>query len=138
MAAQLLRGHDARFAVFVSSQEDCRLSQLDDSDLVTQYLLVRLADDESAALAAVLAKSADRTLGDYTVGTCSHSRLPVVLLRIRFHRRAPAQGIAGDGEEGTIDRSLTEPWLDIADQAVLPPPGSDRPAVPFTWFRGES
>jgi hypothetical protein len=137
MAAQLLAGHDERFAVFVSSQEDCRLSQLDDSDLVTQYLLARLDDAESGALAAVLEKSTGLTLADYTVGTCSHSMLPVVLFRVRFRRREPAQGMTGDTGPDTIDRSLTEPWLDIADQAVLAPPGSDLPPLPFLWFRGE-
>lgn len=132
MAAQLLRGHENRFAVFVSSQEDCRLSQLDDSDLITQYLLVRLDGDETHALTAALGKTAKLTLEDYAVGTCSRTGLPVVLFRVRFRRREPALGV----EQGAVDRSLTEPWLDIADQAVLAPPGRNQPPVPFAWFRG--
>jgi hypothetical protein len=132
MAAQLLGGHGGRFAVFVSSQEDCRLSQLDDSDLVTQYLLVRLSNDEAKALSAVLDTTAKLSLDDYVVGTCLRESLPVVLFRVRFHRREPALGTG----QGYVDRSLTEPWLDIADQTVLAPPGSSLPPVPFTWFRG--
>jgi len=130
MAAQLLGGHGGRFTVFVSSQEDCRLSQLDDSDLVTQYLLVRLDEDDAKALTRTLRHSAEPSLDAYAVGR--DDRGPVVLFRVRFRRRTPALG----PEQGTVDRSLTEPWLDIADQTVLGPPDRNLPAVPFTWFRG--
>ncbi len=131
MAAQLLDDHVGRFSVFVSSQEDCRLTQLDEGDLITQYLLVRLDEDDKAALSAVLDKTAQSGLEDYVIDVSDEGH-PIVLFRVRFRRRNPALG-AG---RGVIDRSLTEPWLDIADQAVLAPLTGHLPAVPFAWFRG--
>ncbi len=132
IAAQLLGTTSDRFAVFVSSQEDCRLTRLDDSDLVTQYLLIRLDDDDESRLRET-ARQHDAVADDY-IFLRDPEGGAVVLYRVRFRRTAPALGING----GRIDRSLTEPWLATADQAVLPPPGGNSMVLPFDWARSES
>jgi hypothetical protein len=128
MAAQLLAGYDQRFAVFVSSQEDCRLTCLDDSELVTQYLLLRLdGDDEERFL--LRCKSMERDPAGHVVHRDSAGKQPIVVLRVRYRRTLPALGT----QDGKVERSLQEPWLEIAEQAILGAPDSGCAPLPFAW-----
>ncbi len=127
IAAQLLAVHLDRFAVVVSSQEDCRLTVLDESGLITQYFLIRRDDhiEPRFLRACARAKIADPERFAVSVRPGSD---PVFVYRVRFRRTAPALG----PERGRIDRSLTEPWLTIADEAIIPPFDSG-PVLPFEW-----
>ncbi len=129
MACQLLGQHLSRFNVFLSSQEDCRLTILDESDIVTQYLLIRLDQPalerlHAACVVAGLGKP-ERFIAFYD----RESGHPVVLYRVRLRRTAAASA----GERQERDHGLTTAWLEISDEAVILPPGELRQEVPFAW-----
>ncbi|MDP6344483.1 MAG: hypothetical protein QF491_13175 [Alphaproteobacteria bacterium] len=128
MAAQLLSGHDRRFSVFVAGQEDCRLTVLDEGEIITQYLLIRLADADLEAFVDSVALNGGKDSADYSVTGMADGPLPV-LYRLRLRRTKAAQ--PGSGRRR--DRDLLKPWLEIAEEAVLPRPGIAGPAIPFAW-----
>jgi hypothetical protein len=124
MAAQLFAAHRLRFSVFVSSAEDGRLTVLDESPLITQYMLIKL-DAEDAERFAEAAKDFG---GAQAFGAADRPR--VLLYRVRFRRTQVAQPEARGLRS---DRSLQAPWLEIADEAVLSPGADPRLAVSFAW-----
>ena len=130
IAAQLFGEHGLRFTVFVASQEDGRFTLLDDSALITQYLLVRFdAADRQRFLAEA---GSGGSVKAYCIA--EENGLPVMLYRVRFRRTRAARPV---GEELRADYSLDTPWLEIADEAILAPPDVSRREIPFTWSRVE-
>lgn len=126
IAAQLLAAHDLRFTIYVASQADGRLTLLNEQDGVSQHLLVRLSGPGRAAFEAALrAQRAD--LARYAVAVENGD--PVVLYRLRFRRTEAAQPSADRAPE----RDLRRPWLQVAEQSVLPLAPGAAPVIPFAW-----
>lgn len=125
IAAQLLAALGGRFAVFLASQADGRLTLLDEREGVQQHMLVRLAGASREAFdAAMLAHAADPEA--YLVAEEGDD--PIVLYRLRFRRTSAAQPAVPRAPE----RDLAAPWLEISEQAVLPlAPGAR--VIPFAW-----
>ncbi len=124
MAAQLLAGYCQRFSVFIASQDDCRLRVLDESDLITQYLPIRLDEADLRRLRQAVGQNGLRafTLARMRGGGA------VVLHRLRLRRKVtmrPGKGPAGP--------SLDDPWLEIADETILPARGTKLRPLPFSW-----
>ena len=132
MAAQMLAAEGGRFAVLLSNQDDCRMTVLDETDFITQYMLVRLDREDAARFSAqALAAGADdgtafRVVADGRGQT-------VVIYRLTLRRSAaarPAQAPRDDAE-------LEAPWLEIADEALVavparhPVPGPQ--VLTFPW-----
>lgn len=125
MAAQLLCGEDLRFTVFASCQEDCRLTVLDESDVIEQYFLVsiqRAALEDRARNVEnyVVAEGLDEA-GEPTV---------VVSLCVRYTRTAAARPRPALQRH---DDDLYAPWLELIDETILPLPGRSAPSVAYAW-----
>jgi hypothetical protein len=133
MAAQLLSGRCPRFSVFVAAQDDCRLTVLDESDRITQYLLIRLEGAAAARLRTAAAAAGDPDLEVFSLFGSSAEQ-PIVLYRLGLRRTSAAR----PGKGQPIDRSLSAPWLEIADEAVLPDPDLTREPLPFAWATAEA
>jgi len=128
MAAQLLAMHGGRFSVFVSGQEDCRLTVLSEVDGVTQYLLVQVAGAELEAFNARLGEAGGLDIADYAVaGSADGPR--VLIYRVKLEHTAAARPVG----RRRPDRALLEPWLAIAEEAIVPRPGVRGPDIPFAW-----
>ena len=126
IAAQLLATQGARFTIFVASQADGRLTLLDEQDGVSQHLLIRLAGPARAAFdEALIAGEADAE--DYLVA--EEAGDPVVLYRLRFRHTAAAQ----PDPRRSPERDLLLPWLEVAEQAVLPRHAGRGRVIPFAW-----
>lgn len=127
MAAQLLTAEATRFAVFAACQEDCRLTVIDESEVVTHHLLIRIKADalERIGAAQVAHYSVNNNVdpGGYTV----------VCYRARFRRTAAAQP-AKSADAVRSDISLEEPWLELIGADVLPVPGLSVPTLPYNWI----
>jgi hypothetical protein len=91
-------------------------------------LLIRLEGEEKRHLRVAAESVKVDDLAPYRVPN-SAADGTVVLYRVRLRRTAAAR----PAPEGVLDRSLTLPWLDIVDEAVLPLPGETRPTLPFAW-----
>lgn len=128
MAAQLLGNHNNRFCVFVAGQEDCRLTVLDEGETITQYLLVRLSGNE---LDAFKARTARLNVEDPSVYALNgiDSGPQIVLFRLLLERTDAAR----PNDRRRPDRDLLQPWLRVAEQAILPQPGQSAPIIPFSW-----
>lgn len=126
MAAQLLAAHGLRFTVFVASQADGRLTLLTERDGVSQHLLVRLAGDARAAFFDAL-KAQRATPEPYLVA--EEAGDPVVLYRLRFRRTEAARPAARRAPE----RDLRAPWLEAAEQSILPLSPDSGPVIPLAW-----
>jgi hypothetical protein len=134
MAAQMLAAEGGRFAVILSNQDDCRMTVLDESELITQYMLLRLdREDSERFFAQALAAGADdgtafRVISDGRGHT-------VVIYRLTLRRTAPAK--PGPRQEHDLD--LAAPWLEIADEALVavparhPAPGPQ--VLTFPWAK---
>ena len=138
MAAQLLSAHKLRFAVFVAGQEDCRLTVLDQSPVINQYLLIQphglsLRQFRQAAAAAGVEKLDDYVITRASDPQAGDSPLPL-LYRLRLERTEAAQ----PGNRQHRDRDLLKPWLRIKDAAVLPRPGLSGAEIPFQWSEPSS
>lgn len=121
MAAQLLRQYDARFSVFVASQESGRLTVLTEQDTVTQYLLVE-------ADARLLARVAEAGPARYVVPG-SAGTPGAAVLRLRLRRTEAARPLARRNR----DVDLMAPWLEVAAQELLPLSGQDAEPLPYAW-----
>lgn len=126
MAAQLLAGHERDFCVFVTGQEDCRLTVLDRHETVTQYLLTRLSGARLKALRRRLAGQGIEDLSAYAL--TDNENAPTLVCRLTLARTEAADAKA----KRRIDRDMQAPWLAIAEQAIVPLPGHDGPALTFT------
>ena len=126
MAAQLLAAEAPRFAVFASCQEDCRLTVIDESETVTQHVLIRLE-------AGALRRIGGEQLADYAINDDNASDgNAVVCLRVQFQRAAAARPLnSSDGVRS--DTGLAEPWLEIISEEILPQPGLAALALPYNW-----
>lgn len=133
MAAQLLSGRCPHFGVFVAAQDDCRLTVLDETDCITQYLLIRVEDAAAARLRAAAAAAGDPGLEAFSLFR-SGTEQPIVLYRLRLRRTLAAH----TSEDQPPDRSLSTPWLEIADEAVLPVASLSAEPLAFTWARAET
>ena len=110
MAAQLLSAEQPHFAVFATCQEDCRLTMLDDSNIVSHHLLLTIKQDELSKLGA----ASDQ---DYVIANTE--RGAVVCYRARFrrtdHARPRNPNVLSRSEVG-----LESPWLEIDEETILP------------------
>ena len=121
MAAQLLRHHAPRFSVFVASQETGRLTVLNETDVVTQYLLVE-ADDR--LLARIGAAGVPQYVVPGSAGTAG-----AAVLRLRL-KRTPA---ALPQPRRNRDSDIMAPWLGIAAQEILPLPDHVAEPLAYDW-----
>jgi hypothetical protein len=132
MAAQMLGVEGGRFNVLLSNQDDCRMTVLDESELITQYMLLRLdrADTERFTAQALAAGADDGTA--FRVISDGRGQT-VVIYRLTLRRTAAAR--PGPRQPGESELDL--PWLEIADEALVAVPA--RQAVPgpqvltFPW-----
>ncbi len=127
MAAQLLAAEASRFAVFASCQEDCRLTVIDESEIVTHHLLIRIKADALKRIGA--GQVAHYSIND-KMEPGGHV---VVCYRARF-RRTPAAQPAKSADTIRSDIGLEEPWLELTEAEVLPIPGLNVPALPYNWI----
>jgi hypothetical protein len=141
MAAQLLSAQGQRFSVFVAGQEDCRLTVLDQSSMIEQYLLIRPTGLALERFHMAAAAAGVKTLGNYAVTGPTEGRKQTasadgpfaMLYRLKLERTAAAR----PGTRRHRDRDLLKPWLSIKDAAVLPRPDLDGPEIPFPWHGTE-
>ncbi len=126
MAAQLLGADVFRFAVFATCQEDCRLTMLDDSESVTHHLLLPV---KTEILRAIGAENLESYAIEAGAGANGES---VVCYRVRFRRTAAARPLLSESS-ARPDSGLKQPWLEIAEQVLLPLPGQHAPALPYDW-----
>ncbi len=128
MAAQLLADSAERFTVFATSQEDCRLTILDESSNVFHYLLVPLMPD-------ALSDITEETRANYVVDTLkagSESLRCIVVLRAHFRRTASAMPATGSADTRDPD-GLDTDWLELVDEAVMPISGECTGPIPIAW-----
>jgi hypothetical protein len=129
MAAQLLASRRLGFVIFAACQEDCRLTIIDDSDVVDQIVLAKISSDEIAA------RLAGASLEPYIVDRASGAGdgQTVVIHRARFRRTVAARpGSSGDGRRRPdANLGLIRAWLELVGEDVLPRPGGQGPAIPF-------
>ncbi|MFA5120138.1 hypothetical protein [Zavarzinia sp.] len=139
MAAQLLTTAGTRFTVMLANQDDCRITLLDDGQIITQYLLIRLDRDDAARLVRSAKAFGATDEAPYVVLRDARDA-PIVLYRVDFARAAPARGHM----RSDADRMLRQPWLEIVDEWIVKvpvaesgeDPGTDLPAaLPFVWAR---
>jgi len=118
MAAQLFAEQRLRFTVFAASQEDCRLCVLDETDRITQYMLVKpdLASLTRLELRATAMGGLERFAARWEPDG------PVLILRAIFHRTAAAMPLLENTRRE--DDELQMPWLELesadAITAALP------------------
>ena len=130
MAAQLFASHGLRFAVYVASQSDGRLTILDDSNIVIQHMLISLEGRDwrrfKKCARKVGVESANYDLVESTSsgGHISH-----------YHLRLERTAATGPGLRSGRDKQLVDPWLAVASETIAPAKG-DGAAVPFAWARG--
>lgn len=122
MAAQLLQETGIRYSVFVAGQQDGRLSILSEGERVRHAMLIAPSPDELPE-----PESADATVLDgYALETQGRRAW---LYEVDFARTS-----AGSPEQsGRRDLDLQEPWLAIAAERVLGPPGRGLPPLPVRW-----
>ncbi|SLN20889.1 hypothetical protein [Oceanibacterium hippocampi] len=120
MATQLLSAHLERFSVFVSSQEDCRLTVLDETSRIRQHMLLAVPSERLAAIEQATGHS-------LAVASEPEDDLSIVVFRLELERTPEAFGRKG----GVIDHSLTSAWLRVAGEYLIDGNGE---AVPFSWL----
>ncbi len=126
MATQLLSTQVERFSVFVSCQEDCRLTLLDETKMISHYLLIKIKNID-------LDKLSIANLQHYTVNKKILSdNTHIVCYCIKFRRTSVAQPLRHKGLLRS-DESLRKPWLEKFESFILPLPGHTDPMVPYTW-----
>ena len=126
MAAQLLAAETARFAVFASCQEDCRLTVIDESGTISHHLLIRLAADTLKRLGA-------EQVEHYSIPETANSGADVVVCYRACFQRTTAARPTESSTTARADSGLNEPWLEPTQAAVLPLPGHNAPALPYKW-----
>jgi hypothetical protein len=126
MAAQLLAAETARFAVFASCQEDCRLTVIDESGTISHHLLIRLAADTLKRLGA-------EQVEHYSIPETANSGADAVVCYRACFQRTTAARPAESSTTARADSGLNEPWLESTQAAVLPLPGHNAPALPYKW-----
>jgi hypothetical protein len=131
MAAQLLARGGQRFTVFSTSQEDCRLTLLDDTDEISHYILVPLAP--SAMTAATGPAEASYAVDTLRAG--QESLRKVAVLRVRQRRRSPALPVDPNEAPRSAD-GLDQDWLELVDETLIALPGRDGPAIAINWTIG--
>lgn len=128
MAAQLFADESLCFAVFVASQEENRLTVLDDTDLVSQYLLVRLDARQRAAFRATLHEAGIADASAYLVSDAGE-RSPVLILRTQLRRTRAALTV----KRSHRDREVLAPWLELVGEHLLPCHDHSVPELVFPW-----
>lgn len=131
VAAQLFAEYNVRASVFVASQEDARLTILDDGPLITQYMLIQFSNEDSIRFDAE-AKSAGLTS---PFPTFRGDGYQVMLYRVRFRRTAAGRP-SDDRPRPASD--LQAPWIEIEDEAILSPEPDNRIEIPFAWAKRET
>jgi hypothetical protein len=129
MAAQLLGAKRVSFVVFAACQEDCRLTVIDDGDLIEHYMLASLPSEELCAMVGL------HHMARYALATseADGGTETVVVCRVRFRRTAFAHpsALAGGGHRADAERGLTRPWLELVDETLVPRPGEQAPMVGY-------
>ena len=124
MAAQLLSAEEARFTVFATCQEDCRLTMLDSSDMVTHHMLLMINPNELTELGAV-------NVHDYIISS-THNGC-VVCYRAQFRRTSHAQP-RNPNPGPRSEMGLGEPWLEINAETIIPLPGRSAAPLSYSWL----
>ena len=131
VAAQLLSAQGQRFSVFVAGQEDCRLTVLDQSPEIKQYLLIRPTGATLKRLQIAGTVAGIEDLSNYALtrpqGTKAQDISYPMLCRLTLERTLAAQ----PGNRSHRDRDLLKPWLWIKDAVVLPRPDCEGLEIPF-------
>lgn len=128
MAGQLLATGDRQFTVFVTSQEDCRLTLIDETDKIHQFLLIAIAP---AVLDEITGGEAD----EYSIGVIKAGDEPlrkVVILHVTFGRTRAAHVVGENGPARDI-ADLERSWLSLLGESIMPVPAGTRAEIPFTW-----
>jgi hypothetical protein len=128
MATQLLAATGLGFVVCVASQEDNRLTVLDDSDLITQYLLIEPGESTKGAFRAALNGAGIDDPGPYVVAGGGVDG-PILILRARFGRTRAAL----ETTRAERDRDVLKPWLALVDEHVVARPGLAAPDLAIAW-----
>lgn len=126
MSAQLIAKNGFPFTVFVSSQEDCRLTVLDNGNAIEQYMLVQLTPERRAALEAAAEQIGITDLSPYLIGA---DDVPVAIYRASLNRTESNRS----GLAVSRDENLQAPWLAIGDETIIAGPDVDAPPIPFGW-----
>ena len=124
MAAQLLSAEEARFTVFATCQEDCRLTMLDSSDMVTHHMLLMINPDELTELGAV-------NVHDYIISSTDNGC--VVCYRAQFRRTSYAQP-KNPNSGPRSEMGLEAPWLEINAETIIPLPGHSAAPLSYSWL----
>lgn len=126
MAAQLLSNQVDRFSVFVSCQEDCRLTLLDESKTITHHFLIKVTNSD-------LNEICGTNMQHYTI---NNNPLPdnshIVCYYVKFGRTSVAQPLR-QREVIRLENDLSKPWLETIGSGILPLPGRKVPALSFKW-----
>ncbi len=133
MAAQLLSAQGQRFSVFVAGQEDCRLTVLDQSPRIDQYLLIRPTGLALERFHMAAAAAGVDDLSNYALTRLQDSQTQDGAFAMLYRLTLERTGAARPGARQHRDRDLLKPWLSIQDAAVLPRPGRDGPEIAFLW-----
>lgn len=130
MAAQLFSDEALAFAVFVASQEENRLTVLDQSDTVSQYLLICPVGDELSALRATLNAAGVTDLAPYLVSGAAATG-PVLVLRILLERTEAARA----AKRHRRDKDVLAPWLELSAEHLMPLADLSAPEIAYAWSR---
>lgn len=132
MAAQLFRDEALNFAVFVASQEENRLTVLDQSDVITQFLLIRPEGPRLSAFRAALNAAGITDMTPYLVSAEDRS-VPVIILRVLFRRTQAARTV----KRHRRDQDVLAPWLELSAEHALSHHDPSIPEIAFPWSRIE-
>ena len=133
MATQLLAATGLGFVVCVASQEDNRLTVLDDSDRITQYLLLQSSAAVHGAFRTALNDAGIDDASPYIVAEDAGGG-PILLLRARFERTRAALETTREKR----DKDVSKPWLELAEESLVARPGQAVPDLAISWSRRES
>jgi len=132
MAAQLFADEAVDFAVYVASQEENRLTILDQSDVISQYLLVRLEGSELSVFRAAMNAAGVADAAPYLVAAEERSA-PVMVLRALLRRTQAARAV----KRSRRDKDVLAPWLELVGEHVIPLVDDVAPEIEFPWSRLE-
>jgi hypothetical protein len=120
MAAQLLSHENLEFSVFASCQEDCHLTVLNQSNIITKYMLIKV-DVESIGVT---------NIKNYAIHQPT-KRTAVVIRCMRFKRNTFALPLNRPLSSST--RLISDdPWLTLISNELVPLSNTTAESIPFT------
>ena len=119
MAAQLLSQENLEFTVFASCQEDCHLTVLNQSDVITKYMLIKID----------LGSIGITNINDFAIQQPT-STTAIVTCCMRFKRTAFALPLKQQ-PNGTSRIVSDDPWLTLVSTELIPLPNTKAIPIPF-------